>query len=65
MNNFNFSTILLIILINFIVAMTFAKVSQEMGYAVSIQTDEFTDTKYIKHRGIIYTLTPYNKTNKE
>ena len=65
MNNFNFSTILLIILINFIVAMTFAKVSQEMGYAVSIQTDEFTDTKYIKHRGIIYTLTPYKKITKE
>lgn len=65
MNNFNFSTILLIILTNFIVAMTFTKVSQEMGYAVSIQTDEFTGTKYIEHRNTIYTLTPYNKSTKE
>lgn len=65
MNNFNFSTILLIILINFIVAMTFAKISQEMGYAVSIQTDELTDTKYINYQNTIYTLIPYKKITKE
>lgn len=65
MNNFNFSTILLIILINFIVAMTFTKISQDMGYAVFIQTDKFTGTKYIEHRNTIYTLTPYNKSIKE
>lgn len=65
MNNFNFSTILFIILINFIVATTFAKISQDMGYSVFIQTDEFTGTKYVEHRNTIYTLTPYNKGTEE
>lgn len=65
MNNFNFHTILLIIVINFIVAITFAKISQDMGYSVTIQTDALTNTKYVKYQNTIYTLTPYKKTTKE
>lgn len=65
MNNFNFSTILLIILINFIVAMTFAKVAEDMGYSVFIQTDKFTNTKYVEYKDTIYTLTPYKKITRE